>query len=171
MNPLYDLYRMPRNIDMDYYKKNYRGEGTWTSNIYGYYNDQKQWVPDGTIELSGPMQQWAYFSPGNNNPYWITNANKGQTEEERAYGYITASYEIIPGLKIQGRLNMDRAKYKGFTKRMGHYAKRSRYRGLWYVWTGSHLEQRCLCRCHVELQQGNQRFLCIGIGRLGGTHR
>lgn len=21
MNPLYDLYRMPRNIDMDYYKK------------------------------------------------------------------------------------------------------------------------------------------------------
>ena len=118
MNPLYDLYRMPRNIDMDYYKKNYRGEGTWTSNIYGYYNDQKQWVPDGTIELSGPMQQWAYFSPGNNNPYWITNANKGQTEEERAYGYITASYEIIPGLKIQGRLNMDRAKYKGFTKRM-----------------------------------------------------
>ena len=64
------------------------------------------------------MQQWAYFSPGNNNPYWITNANKGQTEEERAYGYITASYEIIPGLKIQGRLNMDRAKYKGFTKRM-----------------------------------------------------
>ena len=61
MNPLYDLYRMPRNIDMDYYKKNYRGEGTWTSNIYGYYNDQKQWVPDGTIELSGRCNNGPIF--------------------------------------------------------------------------------------------------------------
>lgn len=117
MNPLYDLYRVPRNIDMDYYRNNYRADGTWMSNRHGYYNDQKQWVSDGTIELAGPKQQWAYFMAGNNNPYWITN-NKSQTEEERAYGYITASYEIIPGLKIQGRLNMDRAKYKGFTNRM-----------------------------------------------------
>ena len=117
MNPLYDLYRMPRNIDMDYYRKNYRGEGTWTSNIYGYYNDQKQWVANGTTELSGPKQQWAYFMAGNNNPYWLTNVNRGEHTEERAYGSITASYEIIPGLKVQGRLNMDRAKYKGFTNR------------------------------------------------------
>ena len=81
MNPLYDLYRMPRNIDMDYYRKNYRGEGTWTSNIYGYYNDQKQWVANGTTELSGPKQQWAYFMAGNNNPYWLTNVNRGEHTE------------------------------------------------------------------------------------------
>lgn len=117
MNPLYDLYRMPRNIDMDYYRKNYRGEGTWTSEEYGYFNGEKEWVT-GRTELSGPKQQWAYFMAGNNNPYWITNSNKGENKEERAYGYITASYEIIPGLKVQGRLNMDWAKYKGFTNRM-----------------------------------------------------
>lgn len=117
MNPLYDLYRMPRNIDMDYYRKNYRGEGTWTSNIYGYYNDKREWIPNGTTQLSGPMQQWAYFSAGNNNPYWITGMNRSENTEERAYGYISASYEIIPGLKVQGRLNMDRAKYKGYTNR------------------------------------------------------
>ena len=67
MNPLYDLYRMPRNIDMDYYRKNYRGEGAWTSEEYGYFNGEKEWVT-GRTELSGPKQQWAYFMAGNTNP-------------------------------------------------------------------------------------------------------
>lgn len=118
MNPLYDLYRMPRNIDLGYYKNNYREEnGTWTSHEQGYYN-KGVWVPNGTVELTGPKQQWAYFSATNNNPYWTTNEINGSSEEERAYGNITASYEIIDGLRIQGRLNLDRSKYKGTTNRM-----------------------------------------------------
>ena len=118
LNPLYDLYRMPRNIDLGYYKNNYKVEnGTWMSNPRGYY-DKGVWVPDGTVELSGPKQQWAYFSQSNNNPYWLVNETNGQTEEERVYGNITASYEIIKGLKVQGRLSLDRSKYKGNSRRM-----------------------------------------------------
>ncbi len=117
LNPLYDLYTMPRNIDMNYYRKNYSGQGSWTSNTYGYYDASQTWVPSATTTLTGEKQQWAYDMATNNNPYWLVNRNHSETTEERAYGYITASYEIIDGLRVQGRLNMDRAKYTGFSKR------------------------------------------------------
>lgn len=118
MNPLYDLYRMPRNIDLAWYRDNYRIEnGTWQSNPRGYY-DKGTWVPNGVVTLSGPQQQWAYTSKGNNNPYWLINERNGKTEEERAYGYITVNYELFDGLKAQGRLSLDRTKSKGTTTRM-----------------------------------------------------
>ncbi len=116
-NPLYDLYRMPRNVDMDYYRNNYKGEGSWTSNPYGYYDGNRQWVSGATTTLTGTKQQWVYDMPGNNNPYWIAKMNHSESTEERAYGSLTASYEIIDGLKVQGRLNMDRTKYTGYSNR------------------------------------------------------
>ncbi len=117
MNPLFDLYTLPRNVDMDYYRENYSGQGSWTSELYGYYNEKKEWVNSATTTLTGEKQQWVYDAAKYNNPYWLTNRNHSETTEERAYGYITASYEIINGLKVQGRLNMDRAKLTGFSKR------------------------------------------------------
>lgn len=117
MNPLYDLYRMPRNIDMSYYKNNYRMEnGTWMSNEQGYYKNGR-WIT-GQVELTGPKQVWAYWQNGMNNPYWLVNERNSRSEEERAYGYISANFQIIDGLKVQGRLSMDRTKTKGSTNRM-----------------------------------------------------
>lgn len=117
MNPLYDLYRMPRNIDMAYYKDNYRTDnGTWMSNEQGYYDNGK-WTT-GQIELKGPKQVWAYWQNGMNNPYWLVNERNSKSEEERAYGYVSANFQIIDGLKIQGRLSMDRTKTKGTSSRM-----------------------------------------------------
>lgn len=119
MNPLYDLYRMPRNVDLNYYKENYYIEnGKWTSNEQSYFDSKNNKWTTGTVELTGPKQEWAYWQNGMNNPYWIVNTRNSISEEERAYGYISANYQIIDGLKIQGRLSLDRTKMKGTSERM-----------------------------------------------------
>lgn len=119
MNPLYDLYRMPRNVDLNYYKENYCIEnGKWTSNEQSYFDSKNNKWTTGTVELIGPKQEWAYWQNGMNNPYWMVNTRNSISEEERAYGYISANYQIIDGLKIQGRLSLDRTKMKGTSKRM-----------------------------------------------------
>lgn len=119
LNPLYDLYMMPRNIDLQYYKNNYKiDNGKWTSHQQGHYSGVGgQWIPDGTIELSGKQQQWAYPSATHNNPYWLVNERDGRVDEQRVNGYITASYELFDGLKAQGRLSMERISYKSVSSR------------------------------------------------------
>ena len=118
MNPLYDLYRMPRNVDMDYYRENYMNpEGTWESQDISYLNSSGQSVI-GRTQLSGPMQRWAYQSTaGNNNPYWLQYMNRSQQTEERVYGSATVVWDIWDGLSAQARMNVDRAKFNGFTNR------------------------------------------------------
>ena len=119
MNPLYDLYRMPRNVDLNYYKENYYIEnGKWTSNEQSYFDSKNNKWTTGTVELTGPKQEWAYWQNGMNNPYWMVNTRNSISEKERAYGYISANYQIIDGLKIQGRLSLDRTKMKGTSERM-----------------------------------------------------
>lgn len=121
LNPLYDLYTTPRNIDMQYYKDNYMIEkGQWLSNPQGYYKkngNSYEWISDVQVPLEGKQQQWAYTSKGHNNPYWLVNECTGKTEEERLYGYVTAKYELLAGLNVQGRLSMDRTRTKGTSKR------------------------------------------------------
>ncbi len=116
MNPIYDLYTMPRNVDFDYYKNNYYAEnGKWNTVSRKIYQNGRP-IP-ATTTLSGPEQQWAFPSPKHNNPYWLTQMNIAESTEERAYGYVTAAYEIIDGLKVQARLNLDRSKYSDYTNR------------------------------------------------------
>lgn len=43
--------------------------------------------------------------------------NRSKQTEERVYGSAVASYEIIPGLMVQGRVNVDRSKFRGETNR------------------------------------------------------
>ena len=43
--------------------------------------------------------------------------NRGQQTEERVYGSATVSYQIIDGLMVQARLNIDRSKFQGYTNR------------------------------------------------------
>ena len=103
---------------MAYYKNNYvNRNGSWTSLAANGLLTPSGTPIAPTVELKGPQQVWAYPTASHNNPYWLTDMNVGQTVEERVYGYATASYEIIPGLKIQGRINMDRAKYSYFGRR------------------------------------------------------
>ncbi len=117
MNPLYDLYRVPGNIDMDYYRDNYvNWNGQWESNDITYLDNSGKSVIGRTM-LEGPQQIWAYPMAGNNNPYWLTHMNRGQQTEERVYGSATVSYQIIDGLMVQARLNIDRSKFQGYTNR------------------------------------------------------
>lgn len=116
-NPLYDLYRLPGNIDLPYYRKNYVDRnGSWTSNDHSYL-DKKGQSHIGTVELQGPAQVWAYNMPGSNNPYWLRYMNSGITREERVYGSGVVSYEFIPGLMVQARVNFDRTKMTGESNR------------------------------------------------------
>ena len=119
LNPLYDLYTMPRNVDLQYYKNNYKiDNGTWTSYKQGHYTGVGgTWIPDDTVELSGKQQQWAYPSATHNNPYWLINENESRVDEQRANGYIAVNYELLPGLKAQGRLSLERISYKGTSSR------------------------------------------------------
>lgn len=121
LNPIYDLYTMPRNVDMSYYKSNYCNEkGSWVSNMHGYYKKDGsayQWVTDATVDLAGRQQIWFTNSNGHNNPYWLTRMNVGKVEEERIYGYVSARYEIYQGLVFQTRLNLDRTRYSNVTNR------------------------------------------------------
>lgn len=112
LNPLYDLYRMPGNIDFGYYRDNYyTPDGTWESNKEPYW-DKDGKIKETTIQLSGPQQNWAFPTGGNNNPYWLSKMNRSENVQRRAYGSGVVSYEIIPGLMVQGRLNIDYASSK-----------------------------------------------------------
>ena len=118
MNPLYDLYRLPGNIDFEYYRDNFvNPNGSWQSAEMSYLNKSGGYST-GRASLSGPQQIWAYSgAAGNNNPYWLTGMNRNGQTEQRVYGSASASYTILPGLMVQGRLNMDRSSFKGYTNR------------------------------------------------------
>lgn len=110
LNPLYDLYRTPANIDMQYYRNNYcNPNGSWQSAMTSYYGKDGK-IHSATADLKGPQQIWAYTSGGANNPYWLTLMNNSQSVEERVYGSGSVSYELLPGLRAQARMNVDRAK-------------------------------------------------------------
>ena len=120
MNPIYHLYMMPRNIDLNYYRNNYRiDNGTWMTGLQTYFKrgtlykpaldeNGKQRIDDqghpmydtvvgyekvkeqGTV-TGQPMQNWAYSAQGQNNPYWLINQNSSVAKEDRFFGNITLS--------------------------------------------------------------------------------
>lgn len=125
MNPIYHLYMMPRNIDLNYYRNNYRiAEGEWLTGQQTYF---KRNLADGTytketergLVTGQPMQNWAYSAQGQNNPYWLINQNSSIAKEDRFFGNITGSLDIYDGLSFQARLGMDFSKYESESK---HYA-------------------------------------------------
>ena len=120
-NPLYHLYTTPRDVDMDYYKDNYRADGSWWSSgdaegngtqIY-YVNEGGNYVQKrGHALLEGPQQQYAFQGPMYNNPYWLTNMNQGETNEERFSASFNATVNIIEGLNLQARVSIDHSKFQ-----------------------------------------------------------
>lgn len=121
-SPIYHLYNTPRDVDMDYYKENYCANGKWLSSGDNEGNGKQDYFEEiaediyyhqtGNVVLEGPMQQYAIQSPKFNNPYWLTNMNKGETNEERFSATISGSLKIIEGLNLQGRVSIDHTKYQ-----------------------------------------------------------
>lgn len=120
LNPIYHMYTMPRNIDIDYYRNNYQTTGTWQSdaqyvlsrNLNGGY-DQVSMRP----ELSGPMQNWAYMVGMQNNPYWLLNMNTSRQDEEKIYGTLAATLDIYDGLTFTARVRFDNTRFTNDSRR------------------------------------------------------
>ena len=120
-NPIYHLYTTPRDVDMDYYKSNYQANGSWWSsgNAEGdgtqlyYVNNGGSYTPMyGHVLLEGPQQQYAFQGPMYNNPYWLTNMNQGETNEERFSASFNATVKLMEGLNFQARVSIDHSKYQ-----------------------------------------------------------
>ncbi len=121
MNPIYHMYTVARNIDMDYYRNNYvNSEGNWRSEPQGYYmknSDNSYSWTTGRADLSGPQQNWAYQESGQNNPYWLLKQNSGVNREDRFFGNVTGTVDIYDGLSFQARIGMDFNKYESDARR------------------------------------------------------
>lgn len=121
MNPIYHLYMMPRNIDLGYYRDNYRvNNASWLTRYQTYFkregSNYTKVKEQGTV-TGQPMQNWAYSAQGQNNPYWLINQNSSVAKEDRFFGNVTGSLDIYDGLSFQARLGMDFTKYESESKR------------------------------------------------------
>lgn len=114
-NPLYDLYLMPRNVDLQHYANDYVANGSWESAEMGYYSRGKDGYSytTGKAQLSGPMQQWAFQSAGWNNPYWLTQMGTKTLKEDRFYGSVQGHVDIYDGLSFQARVSFTHTRFNG----------------------------------------------------------
>lgn len=119
-NPIYDLYTMPRNVDIDYYRNNYAAPGSWQSAEMTYYvldpatGTYKSM--SGRSTLKGPLQEWAFQTAEKNNPYWLLKQNSNVSREDRFYGSVQGRVDIYDGLAFQARVSIDHTKYNGESK-------------------------------------------------------
>ena len=119
LNPIFHMYTMPRNVDIDYYRNNYAVDGKWISNNNKIYNKQKggyTWVNE-KVNLSGIRQEWAMQESQQNNPYWLLKQNNSVTKDDRFFGNITANLDIYDGLSFQARIGLDFTKSESESKR------------------------------------------------------
>lgn len=115
MNPIYHMYTVPRNLDMDYYRGNYyREDGTWIArNVPAYIQQNGNLYELSTVDLTfnGPMQEWAFLEKSQNNPYWLTKMNKTIYRTDRVFGTVSGKIDLYDGLDFQARLSIDHTKY------------------------------------------------------------
>jgi TonB-linked SusC/RagA family outer membrane protein len=120
LNPLYDLYTVPRNIDMGYYRGHYATQGKWTSVEHNHYvQNGSAWVLEpGTVGLEGVMQDWAYdVNTPHNNPYWLLRQNRNIQRTDRVNGYVSGRLNIIEGLDLQARVSVSHDVFREETQR------------------------------------------------------
>ncbi len=118
-NPIYQLYTSPRNLDMNWYRKNYYDtNATWESNPYSYIVSQVgsngkpiSVIENGrTVTLSDSnygKQVWFTDAINQNNPWWLLNRMTSEEVINRTFGSITANWQIIPDLNLQARIKYD----------------------------------------------------------------
>lgn len=114
-NPLYDLYTMPRNVDLAYYRNHISTLGNWQSAVRSYFiadpvtGAYKE--TSGRSQLSGPLQEWAFQTAKKNNPYWLLNKNNSVSQDDRFYGNLQGRFDIYDGLAFQARVSIDHSRY------------------------------------------------------------
>lgn len=115
MNPIYHMYTVPRNLDMDYYRDNYyRKDGTWIArNVPAYIQQNGNIYEMSALDLTfnGPMQEWAFLEKSQNNPYWLTKMNRTVYRTDRVFGTVSGKIDLYDGLDFQARLSIDHTKY------------------------------------------------------------
>lgn len=121
LNPIYHLYMTPRNVDMAYYRDNYRiDDGRWMSSTQSYFVPSAgayKLLQGQQVELKGPMQNWAYMTAANNNPYWLLKQNNSMNKEDRVFGSVTGKVDIYDGLSFQARFSFDHTRYNSEGRR------------------------------------------------------
>lgn len=101
LSGLYALYRTPADVDMRYFKNNYRHTG-----VSGEYLVSDPTV--GNPKLAGqPIQTWNWFVDYLNNPWWVQNMVNDQQKRDRILGNITLDWTIWKNLKYQTRFSVD----------------------------------------------------------------
>lgn len=114
-NPLYDLYTMPRNVDLAYYRNHVSTLGNWQSAERSYFKADPvtgaYTETSGRSQLSGPLQEWAFQTAEKNNPYWLLNKNNSVSQDDRFYGNLQGRFDIYDGLAFQARVSIDHSRY------------------------------------------------------------
>lgn len=118
-NPLYDVYTMGRNVDLDYYRNHYTTNGEWWTAPQKYYILEGSGYVEhmGQGLLKGQMQNWVYQENMKNNPYWLANMNGGEQKEDRFYGNLQAKIDIWDGLAFQARVSIDHDKHNSESRK------------------------------------------------------
>ena len=118
-NPIYQVYTSPRNIDMNWYRKNYYDtSATWQSNPYSYIASEigADGLPISVIQSGKTStlsdanygkQVWFTDAINLNNPWWLLNRMTSEEVINRTFGSITANWQIIDGLNLQARIKYD----------------------------------------------------------------
>ena len=114
-NPLYDLYLLPRNADISYFKDNSEVHGQLYY-IQGIYDENNNIIYP-KADAQGPIQQWPWINEENrNSPYWYTNRLQKNSIRERLYGTLGLKVNILEGLSAQARFRADRIRDTNETK-------------------------------------------------------
>ena len=118
-NPIYQVFTSPRNIDMNWYRKNYYDtSATWQSNPYSYIASEigADGLPISVIQSGKTStlsdanygkQVWFTDAINLNNPWWLLNRMTSEEVINRTFGSIAANWQIIDGLNLQARIKYD----------------------------------------------------------------
>lgn len=110
LSGLYALYRTPADVDMRYYKSNYKHLG-----VAGEYLVSDPTV--GNPKLVGqPIQTWGWFVDYLNNPWWVQNMVMDQQKRDRILGNLTLDWTIWKNLKYQTRFSIDMVMNSGLNE-------------------------------------------------------
>ncbi|MDE7411123.1 MAG: SusC/RagA family TonB-linked outer membrane protein [Paramuribaculum sp.] len=103
LSSLLGIYRAPADVDMRYFKNNYKHTG-----VAGERWTNPDGDGDGNRKLIGqPVQTWPWASDYLNNPYWLNNMITDEVTRDRIIGNLTLDWSIWKNLKFQTRLSVD----------------------------------------------------------------
>jgi TonB-linked SusC/RagA family outer membrane protein len=94
-------------------------------------NPTSLYLPDISDYTSKYDNEDNYYTPYSYNPYWVLAHNAATYQDDRVWGNVELSYEIVTGLKAIGRISGD------FTSSTEKY-KIDRYNRSVDAWTGSY---------------------------------